>query len=236
MITEKHPTVFWDFDGTLAYREGFFVATLVKILDEYIPGLGVKIEDLRPHLNYTFPWHNPDVPHPELSTPEAWWLGIETTFASAFEAVGVDSRKAKKLAKLSHELYVDPSSFILYEDTIETLELLQDHGWRHIILSNHVPELLQIVEGVGLGRLISECISSANVGFEKPNPEIFRIALKLAGNPEAVWMVGDRIDADVRGAEAVGIKSILVRSKMIEGVTYYSRTLSDVASIIHPKD
>ena len=236
MITEKHPTVFWDFDGTLAYREGFFVGTLVKILDEYIPGLGAKIEDLRPHLNYDFPWHKPDVAHPELSTPEAWWYGIEETFARAFEAVGVDSLKAKKLARLSHEWYVNPLSFILYDDTIQTLEYLQEHGWRHIVLSNHVPELPQIVEGVGLGRLISECISSANVGFEKPNPEIFRIALKMADHPENVWMVGDRVDADVRGAEAVGIRSILVRSKRIDGVSYYAGTLTEVANIIHPSN
>lgn len=235
-FSAKRGVVLWDFDGTLAYRDGLFRGELLKILEEYVLGHGATIEDLIPHLNYPFPWHRPDIPHPELSTPEAWWSGIEKTFAKAFEAVGVDSNTAKTLAAISHKRYVDPCSFKLYDDTIPALEYLRSRGWWHIILSNHVPELSEIVEGIGLAKYIVSCISSAHVGYEKPNPEIFRIALKLAGNPKDVWMVGDRIDADVRGAEAVGIKSILVRRKSEEKITYYADSLLKAAYIIEPNN
>jgi putative hydrolase of the HAD superfamily len=229
-------TVFWDFDETLAYREGFFVGTLVKILEEYIPGSNVKIEDLRPHLKYEFPWLNPDKPHHELSNPEVWWSGIIATFQRAFEAVGIDKHKAKELARLSRHRYIDPEGFKLYDDTIQALAYLHDRGWNQFILSNHVPELPQIVEGVGLGNFITMCISSAKVGYEKPNPEIFRIALKLAGNPEITWMVGDSMDADVRGAEAVGIKSILVRSPRDPEAAIYAKSLLEAVYIIDPRE
>ena len=56
-----------------------------------------------------------------------------------------------------------------------------------------IPELSEIVECLGLMEYIDICISSANVGFEKPNPKIFQHAIEMAGNPEIVWMVGDSI-------------------------------------------
>jgi len=227
----KRPTVFWDFNGTLAYREGMFSRTLLNILDENIPGHSAKIDDLRPHLNYVFPWLTPDVPHPDMS-PQDWWAGIESTFAKAFEAIGVDRNMAKSLARLSHERYINPLDFKLYEDTIPALTYLRDHGYRNIILSNHVPELPNIVEGVGLSGLVSKCISSANVGYEKPNPEIFRVALKSAGNPKVVWMVGDSITADYEGGEAAGINSILVRSEPTQCVHRYALGLLEAADII----
>jgi putative hydrolase of the HAD superfamily len=226
--------VFWDFDATLAYRKGFFVETLVKILEEYIPGSNVKIQDLRPHLKYPFPWQHPEKPHLELSEPEAWWAGIIATFQQAFAAVGVEENKAAELAKLSRYRYIEPQGFILYDDTIQALAYLRDRGWKQYILSNHVPELPRIVEGVGLGKFITECISSANVGYEKPHPEIFRIALKLAGNPQIAWMVGDSMDADVRGAEAVGMKSILVRSPRDPEALFYAESLPEAVKIIDP--
>ncbi|HBR01450.1 MAG TPA: HAD family hydrolase, partial [Ruminiclostridium sp.] len=87
----------------------------------------------------------------------------------------------------------------------------KENGYRNIILSNHIPELPEIAESLGLMELVEICITSAKVGFEKPNPQIFRYALELTGHPEELWMVGDNIVADVGGAEAVGMKAILVR-------------------------
>ena len=69
-----------------------------------------------------------------------------------------------------------------------------------MILSNHVPELRSIVDGVGLGSLIDQVYTSAVTGYEKPNPESYRIALG-SDPPEECFMVGDNVDADVLGAE-----------------------------------
>ena len=49
-------------------------------------------------------------------------------------------------------------------------------------------------------------ISSSDYGVRKPNPLIYRAALAKAGlSPEEVWFCGDQIDADVFGAQSVGI-------------------------------
>lgn len=59
----------------------------------------------------------------------------------------------------------------------------------------------------GLG--VDFVVSSADVGARKPDPAIFRAALDRLHMPAAdVWFVGDSLEKDVRGAEAVGMRAI----------------------------
>ena len=52
---------------------------------------------------------------------------------------------------------------------------------------------------------------SARVGFEKPHAGIFDHALSEAGvSPAEALHVGDHIDADVAGAQSVGIAPVLI--------------------------
>ena len=94
---------------------------------------------------------------------------------------------------------------------VSVLTKLANEGWHNVILSNHVPELPAIVDGVGLGAFVDNVISSANAGYEKPHPAIFDLARKLFGDPKEVWMVGDNPQDDVEGARTVGIPAILVQ-------------------------
>ena len=74
------------------------------------------------------------------------------------------------------------------------------------MLSNHVPELGQIVSGLGLDRHIETVLCSAVTGYEKPHQEAFAAALGLRGDGEPVWMVGDNPEADVEGARRRGAR------------------------------
>ncbi|MBI1923670.1 HAD family hydrolase [Candidatus Poribacteria bacterium] len=210
-MSRANRVILWDFDGTLVYQVGAWPGTLVEVLDEHEPNHGITLHQIRPFLRDGFPWHRPSVPHPELSTPAAWWKALNPLFVRAYEGVGIMSHRAMALARLVREHYLDVTRFRLFEDTRDTLIKLDSSGWKHTILSNHVPELAQIVEGIGLGDLISHVVNSAVIGFEKPHPEAFQIALRTSGDPTRVWMVGDNPEADALGAEAVGIPAILVR-------------------------
>jgi putative hydrolase of the HAD superfamily len=79
------------------------------------------------------------------------------------------------------------------------------------VVSNHVPELAQIVQGVSLDQWIDTVVSSAVVGYEKPHPGIFAVAREITGDTAQVAMVGDDPDADVAGAVAAGIPALLVQ-------------------------
>jgi putative hydrolase of the HAD superfamily len=61
--------------------------------------------------------------------------------------------------------------------------------------------------------LVERVFTSATLGYEKPNPEIFRHALRESGEPRRRWMVGDNPVADVDGAEALGIPALLIRNR-----------------------
>ncbi len=52
---------------------------------------------------------------------------------------------------------------------------------------------------------------SEELGLSKPNPEIFSLALRFAkARPEESVMIGDRLDADIKPAKALGLRTIRV--------------------------
>jgi putative hydrolase of the HAD superfamily len=203
----------WDFDGTLAHRRGEtgWSILLAEALDAEEPGHGHSADTFRPHLRDGFPWHRPEVAHPELCEAGAWWASVRPVLARAYEAAGYATARAVELAETAQRLYVDPSvGWTLFEDTTSALEQFAGDGWTHTILSNHVPELREIVAGLGLEELVADISCSAETGYEKPHPRAFASVLDRF-QPAEVWMVGDNVVADVIGAEAVGIPAVLVR-------------------------
>jgi len=87
-----------------------------------------------------------------------------------------------------------------------------------------------IVAGLGLDALVEVTVTSAAIGFEKPNPAAFEHVLRECGRPGRVWMVGDNPAADVAGAEALGIPAILVRAA--SGAKRCAADLHEAATII----
>lgn len=237
-------TVLWDFDGTLGLRAAsvhgvrgaLWAPCLVEVLDAHEPDHDIDTETIRPHLRDGFPWHRPDEPHPHLCDPDAWWAHVNQFFARAFEAVGIDSVRARCLAVHVRPHYVNPSCWSLYPETLSVLQKLRSLGWRHVLLSNHVPELESIVTALGLADLVDATLTSALTGYEKPHPGAFEAARRVAGNPSDVWMVGDNPDSDVRGAEAVGIPAILVRGQRKDGIQHHAADLEGAATIIQNMD
>ena len=202
----------WDFDGTLGYRTGRWSGTLVQVLDRFA-GRKIDIETVRPFMQRGFPWDSPDVANPPMRPPDAWWEAMLPVFAGAFVGCGVPAGEACRLAPNVRPVYLDLANWRLFEDTLEVLENLRPEGWRHAILSNHVPELRTLTDGLGLTPLIDCIVNSAETGFEKPNPRAFQAVLSVLDGPDDVWMIGDNIKADVLGAETAGLRAILVRSE-----------------------
>ena len=201
----------WDFHGTLAARS--WTDTLLEVHQAHEPGHTVTREDIARGLRNGFPWHRHEDPHPELSDPACWWHAVGALLERAYRGVGHGEDRAKVLAKHAAERYIDPAHYLLYDDTRPTLEALRAKGWRHVVLSNHVPELEQIVKGLGLADLFDDVLTSALLGYEKPHPRIFEIARAHVGAPQRLWMIGDNIEADVLGAAQLDIPAILVRGR-----------------------
>jgi len=207
--------VMWDFDGTLANRPGLWGACLLEVLDEHAPGHSGTLERLRADLKGGFPWHRATEPHLELSEPDAWWASLSPLLGRAFTGAGVEEPRHAALAAGVRERFTDGTrGWQVFPDSRPALETTAAAGWRNVILSNHVPELPALVAALGLTDLVEpgHVFTSAAIGFDKPHPEAFRHALRVAGAPDRIWMVGDNPEADVRGAEALGIPALLIRT------------------------
>ena len=93
----------------------------------------------------------------------------------------------------------------------ETLEELHARGYRLGVVSNADGRVRRILEDAGLASRLDFVIDSAEVGFEKPDPRIFRTATDRIGlPPEACAYVGDIYEIDVAGAKAAGLVPILI--------------------------
>ena len=69
--------------------------------------------------------------------------------------------------------------------------------------------LLRDLEEQGLAQRMDAIVFSSEVGVRKPRPEIFRRALdELGVRAVNALFVGDRLDADVRGARDVGMRTV----------------------------
>ena len=160
----------WDFDGTLGYRVGRWSSALHSVLKEAMPGHHYAREILGEHLRRGFPWHSPEVPHPQLSSPDLWWDALSPVFVRAFEAGGITPVTSRTLASKVREAYVDPRQWRLFDDAIPTLHELSSLGWTHVILSNHAPELPETLQSLGLDEYFLRVFNSAESGHEKPHP------------------------------------------------------------------
>lgn len=200
--------VFWDFDGTLARRRGLWAGAVRDALNVVAPGKKIALEELRAALSRGFPWHSPEIVVPPRSS-ERWWAALRPVFLAAYEAAGVPLEVAERAAdQIAGEFYrVD--AWELIPGAVDALQIIRALGYENVILSNHGPELPQLVEALGLSKWIALTISSAAVGAEKPHPRIFEYALAASQAGPDTWMVGDNLVADVGGARQAGIRAIL---------------------------
>lgn len=89
-------------------------------------------------------------------------------------------------------------------DAAAVLAVCAYKGYKNYILANGPPELVELVDRLGLRQFFSGIIVSGAVGACKPDERIFRIAERAASFPSLIWMVGDNPIADINGAKNAG--------------------------------
>jgi len=102
-----------------------------------------------------------------------------------------------------------PTKTNLFPDSHEVLTYLKGKYTMHLI-SNGFKESTEIkIAGSNISQYFDQIIISEAVGINKPDKAIFEHALKLAGavKDESI-MIGDSIEADIRGALNFGMDAI----------------------------
>ncbi len=109
----------------------------------------------------------------------------------------------------------------LYDDVAPALDSLKERGIVLGLISNVDHNISPVSEELGLQKWLQLKITSQDVGFSKPHPEIFQAALRQAAvKPAEAIYVGDQYQIDVVGANGVGMRGILIdRHGFFEEVT-----------------
>lgn len=154
------------------------------------------------------------------------WLGVPRhTFSAVFGAViarGQDYRETFQVFQPGFDLAEErerrfaagqPESFgeeNLYPDVRSCLTELRKLGLRVGIAGNQTARAEQILKALDLP--VDVIGTSDGWGVEKPSLAFFERLVEEAGLPaEQVLYVGDRLDNDIRPAQAAGIQTALIR-------------------------
>jgi putative hydrolase of the HAD superfamily len=114
---------------------------------------------------------------------------------------------------------------VLFDDVVPTLTQLKERGLILGLISNVDRDITPLYQGLGLADWLGVVVTSQEAGFNKPDPQIFRAALRRAKlKPVEAIYVGDQHQIDVVGANGAGMLGILIdRNGFFEGITDFPR-------------
>jgi HAD superfamily hydrolase (TIGR01458 family) len=118
-------------------------------------------------------------------------------------------------APVTHVLVCDPSHGATYDDLDAAFRAVRAGAE---LVATHLARIVRRDDGDhldtgGFVRLLEYATGERARILGKPSPDFFRSALDSAGvAPERAVMVGDDLAADVAGAQAVGMRGVLVRT------------------------
>ncbi len=150
-------------------------------------------------------------------------------YAGALEALGICRREKW-----------DSAGEALYPEAADVLTELKKR-YKIGIIANQALDARERLQRHGIAQLIDLNIISAEVGFSKPNPLLFREALYKAGaKAESCVMIGDKLTNDIASAKALGFTTVWIKqewgglqSPLTEELTadYRIDTLSELLTI-----
>ena len=221
-------TIWWDFDGTLVSRPAMWGEAACSVVRRVAPNRDCPDASLRRAMNHGMPWHRPDGAHPDLATPDQWWECVFRRYVEVFQELGLPEATTPDALDAIRRDVLTPQRYRVFDDVETVLSSLHGAGWTHVIVSNHVPELPDVIEGLDLARHFAAIVTSGIVGYEKPHPRMFETARTHSHVGRPVWMVGDSLTSDCLPVAPFDVKAILVRTRAEPA---YEREAEDLYSV-----
>jgi putative hydrolase of the HAD superfamily len=210
-------------NGSIPCRMVFFDAgmTLIQPVPEFRDGIQhvlhengfeVKREDLEKHSADAVQYLISEIHSGRRyavsdEADEEFWGDVYERLVSRLDYSG----DARALGLKIYYFYRQFHSFDLFPNSLPTLQILKERGFRLGVISNFSTMLQGVFELRGLRGFFDPFIVSAEVNMQKPDPEIYALAMERAGvAPDDCVMVGDNPVDDVRGAAAAGVRGVLI--------------------------
>ena len=203
--------VFFDFYETLCVWGESLRPRLEKITDRYACEIDwERYATARENLYAEASGSDP-TEHSLLGTMQE----IVESYYEFIKALGVQTHIEQitwELLQSEHSLFA-ANAATLYDDVVPTLQRLRSEGFKLAIVSNWDTPLDPLTERLGIAGYFDVITAShdGRIRSAKPDPHIFNYTLaKIEVSAEETVHVGDTYEADIVGAQNVGIRPILI--------------------------
>ncbi|MBF6599701.1 MAG: HAD family hydrolase [Dehalococcoidia bacterium] len=133
------------------------------------------------------------------------------------------------------------AAMVPYPGAIHTLATLRSRGAKMALITNGgAASQRHSIERFGLAAYFDCIVIEGEFGCGKPDERIFRHALQSCGcQPEAAWMVGDNLHADIEAPRRLGMYTVWVRDPAGDVIAPPSgaqphRTVRAIADLLDP--
>ena len=196
--------IFFDAVGTLFY--------LTKSVGDHYAfvgnEVGLKLDPTALERAFFAAWKRmpprPTIDGPRENDDKGWWrdlvnLVLEDVVPSLSEL------DRDNFFEIAYEHFAEAGVWEAYPEVVDVLEELQPR-FQLAVVSNFDGRLRMILEHLGVSKFFSHIFVSSEIGADKPDPEIFRCALKVIDlAPAQVLHAGDDPVRDWQAASAAGL-------------------------------
>ena len=141
---------------------------------------------------------------PRENDDKGWWRELSDLVLDQ-TAPSLSELDRDNFFEVAYEHFAEAGVWKAYPEVLGVLEKLQPR-FHLAVVSNFDGRLRLILEHLGISKFFGRVFVSSEIGADKPDPEIYRRALKLIHlKPNRVLHVGDDPDRDWKAAAAAGL-------------------------------
>ena len=196
--------ILFDAAGTL-----FFLTKTVGDHYAYVGReVGLDLDAHQLELAFHVAWkqmpRRPAIEGPRENDDKGWWHKL---VGRVFDQVAPSLSELDRdnFFEIAYEHFAEAGVWKLYPEVLDVLEQLRKR-FQLAVISNFDGRLRLILQNLGISKYFAHVFISSELGADKPDPAIFRRALKLMHlDADEVLHVGDDPERDWKAAKEAGL-------------------------------
>ncbi|HXX40915.1 MAG TPA: HAD-IA family hydrolase [Chthoniobacterales bacterium] len=203
--SETQPkAIFFDAMGTLFYLTSNVGHHYARVGTE----IGLKLDAAKLDRAFAKAWSSmptrAPIDGPRKNDDKDWWREVvERVLNDVAPWLGELDRD--NFFEIAYQHFAEADVWELYPEVVGVLEKLHPQ-FQLAVVSNFDGRLRMILEHLGISKFFSHVFVSSEMGADKPDPEIFRRALRsMKLEPSDALHVGDDPERDWKAATSAGL-------------------------------